>query len=229
VIKWAQQLSESKPVILAAYLKPFREEPLETMDRAHNAALILTAVIISNGGYHLLLGEENGVLTQGYYVDYTKANESFMRAIRTYYDFFIRYANVFFDKDLRDVSMTHLQGDNLEYQLENVDCSTYGKTDKVWAIVREKPGLKVISLINLKGNSDDRWNEGKEAPTLTTNIQVKIQLEQKVKHVFIASPDRNMGRAERLDYELVSEEKGQFAAVTIPELLYWDVLVIELE
>lgn len=64
IIAWAQQFGRGKPVILAAYLKPFRLESPESIDRAHAAALLLSAVIFSHGAYHLLLGENNGVLTQ---------------------------------------------------------------------------------------------------------------------------------------------------------------------
>lgn len=227
IIAWASHLSKGKPVILAAYLKPFREEiPIE---QANTAALLLTAVITSNGGYHLLLGEENGVLTQGYYVDYSKAEEAFMRRLRNYYDFLIRYANIFFDKDLRDVSMTHVNGDNLEYQFKDIDYSTWGAPDKVWTIVREKPGIKVISLINLIGNNDDRWNEGKQNPPCMENINIQIQVEENVKEVFLASPDLDMGRPYNITYELIRGEKGQFVEVTLPKLILWDLLVIELE
>jgi dextranase len=229
IMAWANHLSHGKPVILAAYLKPFREEKQETIERAHMAALLLTAVITSNGGYHLLLGEENAVLTQGYYVDYSKVDESFMRLIRNYYDFLIRYANVFFNHDLRDVSMTHLKGDNLEYQINNVDYSTYGEPNKVWTIVREKPGMKVISFINLTGNEDDRWNEGKETLNLVQNIEIKIIIEEGIKEVFLASPDQNMGRPQTIDYEVIQGDKGKNVVVTVPELYVWSVLVLELE
>lgn len=228
IIAWAKHYSGSKPVILAAYLTPFRVEGKETLSRAHHAALLLTAVIASNGGYHLLLGEKGGVLTQAYYADYSVMDECFMRSIRTYYDFFIRYANLFYDDELRDVSMTHLKGDNLEYQLENVSYSTYGEPNKVWAIVKEKPGVKAISLINLTGNADDRWNEGKEAPELVKDISVKIQVEEPVRNIFVASPDRHMGRPQPIGYEIVTKDKREFAAVVIPELAYWEVLVVEL-
>ena len=55
LIQEAKMLAgREKPIILAAYLKPFREENREA---AMAAAQILTAAIVSNGAYHLLLGE----------------------------------------------------------------------------------------------------------------------------------------------------------------------------
>ena len=165
ILRWAHHYGGGKPVILAAYLKPFMETGEASVDRANHAALILTAVISANGGYHLLLGENKGVLTQGYYVDYSSLSDAFFREIRQYYDFIIRYAAVLFDPELRDVSMTHADGDNLEYVFEKGSYSTYGEANKVWTIIKEKPGLKVVNLINLCGVADDYWNTGKERPT----------------------------------------------------------------
>ncbi len=82
ILRWAQQYGGGKPVILAAYLKPFMETGEASVDRANHAALILTAVISASGGYHLLLGENKGVLTQGYYVDYSSLSDAFFREIR---------------------------------------------------------------------------------------------------------------------------------------------------
>ncbi|MEX2461253.1 MAG: glycoside hydrolase family 66 protein [Paenibacillaceae bacterium] len=68
IVFWAKYMSRGKNVILAAYLEPFKDEAQESRERANFSALLLTAVIAANGGYHLLLGEDNAVLTQGYYV-----------------------------------------------------------------------------------------------------------------------------------------------------------------
>ena len=130
VLQWAQHAGKGKPVILAAYLQAFRTDPVP--ERAHNSALLLTAIIAAHGGYHLLAGENSGVLTQAYYVDYFKINEVFTRKLRDYYDFNIRYANLLYAAELKDVSMTHADGDNLEYVFDNLDYSTYGEAGKVW-------------------------------------------------------------------------------------------------
>ena len=185
ILRWAQQYGEGKPVILAAYLKPFMETGEASMDRANHAALILTAVISASGGYHLLLGENKGVLTQGYYVDYSSLSDAFFREIRYYYDFIIRYASVLFDPELRDVSMTHSEGDNHEYVFKKGSYSTYGEADKVWTLIKEKSGLKVVNMINLCGVADDYWNTGKERPTPQCDLSVTILLESDVKTVFL--------------------------------------------
>jgi dextranase len=61
-------LPAGKPIVLAAYIAPFR---LETEERALYCALITSFVIAINGATQIYLGEENGVLTQGYYADHS--------------------------------------------------------------------------------------------------------------------------------------------------------------
>ncbi|MDQ0900527.1 glycoside hydrolase family 66 protein [Paenibacillus sp. V4I7] len=227
VIAWAKHLGRGKPVILAAYLKPFRLEPAETIEKAHMSALLLSAIIFSQGAYHLLLGESNGVLTQGYYADYSIVSDEFMRNIRNYYDFLVRYVHLLQDSTLRDVSMTHVQGDNLEYMFENASFSTYGEPNKVWTVVRENESHKLISFINLTNNLEDYWNEGKLQPTTVEGIMVRIQIDGPVKHVFTASPDIEMGRPHDLMYTIEDTERGLTLLVNLPKLYVWSLLVIE--
>lgn len=227
IILHAKYVSGGKPVILAAYLKPFSREANESRKNAEAAALILTAAITSNGGYHLLLGEKNGLLTQGYYADYARYDSCFMRIMRNYYDFIIRYSNIFFDNTLEDVSMTHADGDNQEYVFENFQYSTYGEPGKVWVILREKPERKTISFINLKGNTDDFWNIGKNRPDKVPDLSVKIQVEREIKSLFMATPDSRMGRIQVPDYCVIDGERGKTLVVNIKNLDVWTILVID--
>lgn len=227
IIAWAQQFGHGKPVILAAYLKPFRLEPAESIDKAHTAALLLSAVIFSHGAYHLLLGEKSGVLTQGYYVDYSVADDAFMREIRNYYDFMVRYVHLLYDPSLRNVSMTHVDGDNLEYVFSGASYSTYGEPGKVWTVVRESEQMKLIQFINLTNNTEDYWNEGKNRPAEVKNLTVHVQVNEPVRSVFAASPDIDMGRPKELEYSLEETERGYVLSATVPNVYQWSMLVIE--
>jgi dextranase len=124
--------------------------------------------------------------------------------------------------------MTHVCGDNLEYVFENVAFSPYGEADKVWMIVKEKPSRKVIQMINLIGNND-YWNQLKKEPACIKDIIVKVQIDQGVKNVFVASPDSCMGRSEKLAYTVIAGERGKMVIVKIPMLKIWSTLVIELQ
>lgn len=230
IILEAKSLKMDKPVILAAYLKPFWDEGFEAFHRAQTSFMLLTAVIASNGGYYLILGEKNGILNQGYYVKYTRINDDcFIRKIRDYYDFIVRYSNLFFDYDMEDVSMTHVDGDNIEYVFENFKYSTYGEPDKVWVTVREKPGHKTVSFINLTGNCEDYWNSGKNKPEPVKDIKVRMQIDGEVEGVFFASPDFSMGRASNVNYHVEDGYRGKVLVIDIPEIDIWGVLSVELE
>ncbi|NCB31829.1 MAG: hypothetical protein EOM66_10535, partial [Clostridia bacterium] len=98
-----------KPVVLAAYSAPFRND---TPQRALYSELILSFAIALQGATQLFLGEENAVVTQGYYADYARLTAWQMERIKAYQDFFVRYQELLMDASLRDVSLTHAGGDN---------------------------------------------------------------------------------------------------------------------
>ncbi|XID92620.1 glycoside hydrolase family 66 protein [Paenibacillaceae bacterium WGS1546] len=227
ILREAGRESDGKPVILAAYLQPFRIE--DDPERAKYACLLLTAVIFSHGGYHLLAGEHAAVLTQAYYADYTTVSESFAAELRRYYDFQIRYANLLYDGTLRDVSMTHADGDNLEYVFDGLPYSTYGEAGKVWTVIRENENRKTISLINLTGNAEDYWNEGKNRPERLTDVKIRVLLERDAAGAFMASPDIDLGRARPLAYEMTNRLRGRTMELTIPAVDVWTVIWIDLE
>lgn len=229
VISQAKLQGAGKPVILAAYLKPFRDLPKSEWAKANVSALLLTAVISANGAYHLLHGEYQGVLTQAYYVDYTRLDDvEFLRHMRNYYDFIVRYANVLFDKSLEDVSMTHAGGDNLEYVFEGVPWSAYGEAGKVWAVIRENKRYKTISLINMTNNEDDLWNKGKQMPHVLDGIKVSVMLDGEVRSVFAASPDREMGRPRNMAFTVHNGSRGRTLTVELSQVRIWELLVVEL-
>ncbi len=208
---------ESKPVILAAYLAPFR---LEEEGRAESAACLLTAAIISNGAYHLLLGEERGVLTQGYYVDHSTMSASTCNKLRGFYDFLVQYMELFYDEELQDVSMTHMGWDNTEYHCQSGKWSVDAKPDTVWLTIREKEKRKLISMVNLCGNEETKWNLGKEKPAFQKNIIFQVQIDYPVAGIYEISPDRNQAKAKELPFEMIHTDRGLAIRFTVSELEY---------
>jgi dextranase len=212
-----------KPVILAAYLAPFRTD---SPQRAENAALLLTAAIVSNGATHLLLGEKNAVLTQGYYVDHSFLSEQQADRIRKYYDFTVRYQELFYDKTMKDVSTTHIGWDNTEYKCIDRKWSPDGKPDTLWLTIRENDSRKIISIINLLGCGNDEWNEGKNTPIPQTNINFQVQLDRKIEGIYFASPDSENGRSVSLSYHLEQTQRGMAASFIVPKVNCWGVVYI---
>lgn len=214
-----------KPVILAAYLAPFR---LEDSKRAGYAAYILTAAIVSNGGYHLLLGEENAVLTQGYYVDHSFLQPEQVTVMRNYYDFMIRYMNLFYNDRMKDVSMTHIGWDNYEYQCSFDNWSSYGEADKVWLNIRENEDFKCISMVNLCGCKDDLWNKGKDKPVPQEKLEFTVHVDKDIKGVYYASPDKGDTKSYPLEFTYLTNDKGKFIRFEVPYLEIWSLVYIEL-
>lgn len=217
--------NSDKPVILAAYLEPFRKE---SSARAMNAAQILTAAIISNGAYHLLLGENRAVLTQGYYSDYTRLNDAEAALLRRYYDFLICYQNLFYDSELRNVSMTHMGWDNYEYQCLSHAVSTYGEPNKIWLTVREKETRKCLFFVNLCGCTDDYWNKGKDTPIPQQNIHIKVQVDSPISGIYSASPDDESMQAQSIPFCYYENDKGRFIDFMIPQVKIWNIVWIEM-
>ncbi len=224
IIDAKKACEDQKPVILAAYLAPFRTDCSE---RAANAAYLLTAAITVNGAYHLLLGENNAVLTQGYYVDHSVMEAGVSEKMRSYYDFIVQYMEYFFDQEMSDVSMTHIGWDNTEYRCDHDKWSVDAKADCIWITIREKERRKIISLINLCGNSDSEWNQGKNQPVKQSDIRMQVQIDQPVLGLYLFSPDMYDARMQPLVYETIKTDQGWAIRFDIPVLEYWSNLCID--
>ncbi|PIE04357.1 MAG: hypothetical protein CSA76_04615 [Spirochaetales bacterium] len=187
-----------KPVILAAYLAPFRLEKNKGSRRALNAALILHSVITSLGATHLLAGENGAVLTQGYYNDYSLLTDSEREHLKEYYDFQVRYLDIFYDTTLSEISETHTSGENQEYCFSGCKTSADGKAGTVWTIVRENKKRKVIVLINLTSQTDNEWNSGKNDTDPVNQLKIQIPADGRIFRAFKASPDIKQGEAQHV-------------------------------
>lgn len=229
LIVGARRLSGGrKQVILSVYLMPFHPDR-ERAKGAMTAFRLITAVIYASGGFHLLLGEGGGVLAEGYYPKYGRLSPREVKIVQDYYDFAVRYADLISDPSLVDVSDTHACGVNEEYVLDGAPCHAKGFPDTVWPVIREKPGVKVINLINLRGIADVRWNEVKETePTPVENLHVTVQVNEPVRGVFLASPDLGDPRPVRLDFGFRRDDRlGDLLEFVVPKLEYWNVIWIK--
>jgi dextranase len=222
----ARERLGNKPIILAAYLAPFRED---TPEKAVIAALLLTAAVTVNGAYNLLLGENNAVLTQGYYVDHSFLQEAASEKLRSYYDFLVQYMELFYDDKLKDVSMTHIGWDNTEYRCLTEPWSVDGEAEKIWITVREKESRKLISFINLCGNPDNNWNAGKEQPIIREDIKMEVQIDKEVKGVYFLSPDMDHGKLQEICYEKINSDRGWKIQFMVPKLEIWSNIWVDLE
>lgn len=212
-----------KAVVMAAYPAAFRTAGER---EALCSQLILSCVFAAHGATQLWFGEENAAVTQGYYADYSRLTPEQETALRRYDDFFVRYEELFFDSGLRDVSMTHFGWDNTEYRC-SLPASVGGEAGKLWLILRERPGRKLLSVINLCGESSDLWAEGHGDCAVQINVQLDVQISGTARKILTASPDDKNGDMLTPEYAVVQGERSREVHITLPEVKRFAFLLIE--
>ncbi|MEC0171477.1 glycoside hydrolase family 66 protein [Paenibacillus graminis] len=225
----ARSLDPDKPIILSAYLPSFYPKAGNDKEWAENGALLTIASIFASGGYHLLLGENNGLLTMPYYPDYAVMRTEFAVEVRRYYDFIVRFGTLIHNAQLEDVSYTYTAGVNTEITFEgSVPFAPNGDIDSVWTIIKRMPGYQILQLINLVGLEDDYWEHGKkQRPEPQTGVVCNLLIEQPIECIYTASPDDGNQEVCFLDYEVVPHGQGLAARFTLPSLRVWTMVVVK--
>lgn len=219
-----------KQVILAAYMKAYAQKERYSEKACHIGWLLASATIFASGGFHFTLGEENGILPDPYYVKYEHVPEAYVRDMRNYYDFIVRYGNLLFDLESEDISMTYGNGINTEYLFKGANFSSYPYPDRVWTMIKSHKQYKTINLINYSGIQSDLWNEGKDCePDLIQEIEVSVLIDETLVNVFYASPDWHHGKSEKLAYDIEEVDRGNAISFKVPYLKYWGLVYIEIE
>ena len=219
----AEHLKASrKPVIIAAYPAPFR---LDTAGRALEAELILSFVIASAGATQLCFGEDNSILTQGYYSDNSKLTNHQLNILRHYHDFFLAYSDLLYSKSNKDVSMTHQDWDNHEYMFTPKG-SAFGESNKIWYRIIESGKRKIIFTINLTNNNSN-WNEGKDTPP-SIHIALECEIHSKIIRCWTVSPDKETLEPTLIEPEFLEKENSLYAKCNI-DLFRTAMTVIEEE
>ena len=212
----AQHLGGGKPVILAAYVDPTREQNV----------LLSDAVIFASGGFHIELGEPGGMLADPYFPKYGQMSDGLATALRRYYDFVVRYENVL-SQGTQDTTVSRaervvIEGNGLQITDAERTCR------KVWVITREGDGYETISLINLLDVTNPEWNGLQmKGPAPLTGLRVRYYTDRPIQRVWWASPDADCPQAQPLDIIAGSDIGGSFVTFVVPSLTYWDLIVLE--
>ena len=221
------KLRSNKPVILAAYIKPFQEpDPLG----AERALRFSWAAISASGGTQLVFGEGMGALQDSYYVNYARLRDAFVPVTQRYCDFLVRYADLMYNDKGTDISKTASGGINEDVCFAHANCtfSPDGAENSVWTIIRESTARLTIHLINLVGNNA-AWNEAKLEPPPVDDIEISVRLDRPVRGIYCASPDHESLMAEELPFSYEVTEQGRVYSFTLPELKYWEAVWVEWE
>lgn len=217
--------NDTLPSVLAAYVN--RNYSGISTEVNLPAVLLADAVIFANAGSHLELGEH--YLTSEYFPSAQLAiSDTLASRLQNYYDFLVAYENL-----LRD----SIQG--IIYSIVSQGSVTISKSatqNRIWAFARRSrssaPGpdgpvnREIYHLINFYGVTTMDWRDQSEsqiAPTQITNLPLIIKTDSTITNVWYASPDQNCGLPVKLDFA----QHGDSLLLTLPELDYWAMVVLE--
>lgn len=209
----AKRLGDGKPVILAAYLSPFATADETTLPQAETAALLATAVIAASGGSHLLLGERDGILCDPYYPKYATLRPAFVPQMHAYYDFLVRYEEWLIAPDVSDWEA--------ECGITGTRVSTQPEAGVIWAITRQKPGYRIIHLINLIDQDSTDWNALRTPPTPLPALELTLADIPPTQHALLLTPDTALGRPT----PLTINGEGRSIRLQVPGLYVWGMVV----
>jgi len=136
-----------------------------------------------------------------------------------YYDFLVAYENL-----LRD------DGNFMHAELSTTSPVTISGWPPVLGTVssfkKQMDKVDVFHLINFTGATSLDWrdNEGtQQEPGLIENLLLEFESERQVINIWIASPDFNLSSPS----EVAFEQQNQQVLFTVPQLMYWDMIVVE--
>jgi dextranase len=226
IINDAKNLSNDRPVVLAAYIHSYQKD-IPNLNK-EMSALLAMATIYSCGAYPLLFGENNGILSDPYYVNYSKYSKEFGEIAKEYQDFIVKYKELLF-VNKRDISRTFINGINEEVKILDYPTSSNFQAKTITCKLYENKEFKLLNLVNLLNQENDLWNIGKNKNPIIKNLICQWLLFEEFEGIYYASPDKNHGELIKLDYKIIKHNQGKAIEFTIDELDIWSMIYIKLK
>lgn len=209
--------NNTKNTVLAAYMN---------YDLAKNkgyfntpSVLMTNAVIFAFGGAHLELGEH--VLGKEYFPNNNLSMKDDLKsALVNYYDFLVAYQNLLRNGGtFNHVTLTSSDNKMLigAWPPSQGMMATFGK---------KVENTQVIHLINFKNSATQNWRDNagiQPEPVLIKDAKLILTSEAAVKKIWMASPDVIGGASRPLNFL----QTGNKVSFVLPELKYWDMLMVE--
>ncbi|HEY3366356.1 MAG TPA: glycoside hydrolase family 66 protein [Symbiobacteriaceae bacterium] len=206
LIQKGRRLSDGKPVILAAYISP-EFEP---------SVLLTDAVIFASGGYHLEIGEGNGMLADPYFPKYKPMSAALQQHLRRYYDIIVRYQDLLYGKNVADWTP--------DVEIPGSRVLTGGYGPGIWPVGRQNGQYFTLSLINTTGLKDAKWNSPRLTPPTGLNRQqVSVAMAAPPRALYRIDPDGTEQSPVPVPF---TYGQGQ-VTFTLDHLDYWSVMVFE--
>ena len=219
LVRWidrARDLGRGRAVVIAAYLSCLRAHADDPAARpgAVEAVVMLTSLIVAAGAYHHALAEANRVLVEGYYPEARRLRAAETSELRAAWVFGARYVHLLSDPEaVLDV----LDGIELrDGDGSAVPLSGEPAAGAVWLrATRRRDGSRVLQLLDLRAQPDDRWDAVRRPVETTTGWRL---CWPGAEDVVAISPWSDHGRAR----QLVMEPDGMFR---LPPFRRWAVVV----
>lgn len=164
------------PIILSAYLNPFKEVTSRlSIDSARASLALAFAAISSGGASHLITGGNGRVLHDPYYVKNYLADEGTLRDLENYFNFLVSSGDLLYDESRIDITMTSVFGINGEIRFESEAILSHdARAGTLWVrVFRGEMGL-TIHFINLMDQTDALWDSPKNPLFSTANVSINI-------------------------------------------------------
>jgi dextranase len=200
----AVRLTGGKAVVIALYLPS---------DRPANV-LLADAVILACGGMRIELGEGVRLLADPYFPKHQAIDDGLRADLRRFYDFAVRSGEW--------LKAYHLSGADLQaWSNAELDQEFISGVASVWSVRRTLPEGEVLSLINLTGLENPRWDQPHTAPRPCKNLKVRIPCSRPPAQVFWSCPEQADD-----PQPLAFEHRGETLHLEIPLIHYSGLVTI---
>ena len=216
LIRLGKTYNAKKAVILAAYTP----NQLPTI-------LLLDALIFSNQGFHIELGEGSGILVDPYFPLYQTLSEEAASALRTYYETITRYESYIYDPDVE-----RLPADTVE--VLNYRWSSTPRSGEILVIPYCKQSgadeeALTIHLVNFLGIENMAWKATQVQPNEASDVQVRVKIPAdligRIEGIFVVDPDKGSSDPVPLLYEVDSADS--VVGFKLPSLKYWSMVIVK--
>lgn len=218
LIKQNNTLSlNTKNTVLAAYMN----YDLANRQGYFNtpSVLMTNAVIFAFGGAHLELGEH--MLGKEYFPNNNLSmKEDLKTSLVEYYDFLVAYENLLRNGGTFNTVSLNSTDDKVKF---GIWPATDGKVAVFGKLVDNR---QVIHLINFTNSQTQSWRDNRgiqSEPLLIRDAKLNLISEKTIREIWLATPDIIGGTSRTLNFN----QKGNKVSFILPELKYWDMLVIE--
>lgn len=164
IVDRARRAGPGKAIVVAAYLSALRAAGADPARKrgAIEGLILLSSVLLAAGAYHHVLAEQDRILVEGYYPEARPMGRRGSGALRAAWRFSSRYLHL-----LSDPSAEILELDDLELSEASgrrLDLATMPLAGHVWARrTRMAGGRETVQLVDLRSQSDDRWDAEHES------------------------------------------------------------------